>query len=100
RYAEATPAERGQLFRAVLEDVGGCKQRVERGGALAGSEASRRRVEEIVERILLRPHPWTSELVALRTIQTMSVLDLRNYKRLVWELGGYAADEPERSPPD
>ena len=100
RYAELPPSERELLFRAVVEDEGGCRARVERSGAVADAAEARARVEEAVERILLRPHPWTSELVALRTIQTMAVLDLRNYKRLVWELGGYAADEPERTPPD
>lgn len=99
RYADAGPRERELLFRAVLEDEEGSRKRIERAGALKSAHEAAARVEEIVKRILLRPHPWTSELVALRTIQTMSVLDLRNYKRLVWELGGYAKDEPERAPP-
>ncbi len=37
------------------------------------------------------------ELAALRTVQSLSVLDVRNYRRLVFELGGYAEDgeDPE-----
>ncbi len=32
------------------------------------------------------------ELAALRTVQSVSVLDVRNYKKLVFDLGGFAAD--------
>jgi hypothetical protein len=32
------------------------------------------------------------ELTALRAVQTLSVLDVRNYRALVFGLGGYADD--------
>ena len=32
------------------------------------------------------------ELAALRAVQSLSVLDIRNYRRLVFKLGGYAGD--------
>ena len=37
------------------------------------------------------------ELVALRTVQTLSVLDVRNYRDAVFHLGGFEAEgeDPE-----
>lgn len=37
------------------------------------------------------------ELVSLRAIQSLSVLDVRNYRALVFELGGYAQDGEDES---
>ncbi len=41
----------------------------------------------------------TREIAALRAVQSLSVLDVRNYRRLVFELGGYAVDgeSPEQA---
>jgi hypothetical protein len=46
-------------------------------------------VEEIVQNIIRNPSPWKEELVAIRTIQTLSVLDVQNYRQHVAELGEY-----------
>ena len=51
-------------------------------------EAAHMRVVEIV-RGASAVH---RELFALRTVQTLSVLDVRNYRRLVFEVGEFAAD--------
>ena len=37
-------------------------------------------------------HELRNELVSLRAIQSLAVLDVRNYRALVYELGDYAAD--------
>ncbi|MAG54798.1 MAG: hypothetical protein CMJ83_00750 [Planctomycetes bacterium] len=38
------------------------------------------------------PAPWTQQLVTLRTVQTLTCLDILNSRRVVTELGGYGAD--------
>jgi hypothetical protein len=45
-----------------------------------------------IARAWLHPEQITRELVALRTVQTLSVLDIQAYRRLVFELGGFAED--------
>jgi hypothetical protein len=44
------------------------------------------RLLDIVRRVDL----WSDEIVALRTLQTMTILDVDHYGRFVWELGRYA----------
>ncbi|MBK8979440.1 MAG: hypothetical protein IPM29_26370 [Planctomycetes bacterium] len=51
---------------------------------------------EIARRIYATRNDIARELAALRAIQTMSVLDVRNYRTLVFELGNYAADGEDR----
>jgi hypothetical protein len=46
-----------------------------------------------VDRVWRHPEQITRELVALRTVQTLSVLDVQAYRRLVFELGGYGEQE-------
>ena len=35
---------------------------------------------------------WTRKLMTVRTVQTLTVLDVRNYRDLVWEVGGYTKE--------
>ena len=39
-------------------------------------------------------HSWTDELVTLRTIQTLSILDIQNYRNYIWNIGDYEQDRP------
>jgi hypothetical protein len=41
------------------------------------------------------PDPWSRELVTLRAVQTLSILDLKTYCDLVAELGEYSAGTPD-----
>ena len=36
---------------------------------------------------------WTRKLVTVRAVQALTVLDLRNYRDMVWSVGEYQADE-------
>jgi hypothetical protein len=45
---------------------------------------------EILRTAAVFPESWSEQLVTLRTVQSLSVLDIRNYRRQVWSLGGYA----------
>lgn len=46
-------------------------------------------IDEILQQIIRNPSPWSEELIALRTIQTLSVMDVQNYRRHVARVGGY-----------
>ncbi len=46
-------------------------------------------IDEILQQIIRNPGPWTEELISLRAIQTLSVMDVQNYRRHVARLGGY-----------
>ena len=52
---------------------------------------------ELAREFFARRDNISRELVALRAVQTLSVLDVRNYRRLIFDLGGYAADGEDRS---
>jgi hypothetical protein len=52
------------------------------------------RLFDIIRRVDL----WSDQLVTLRTLQTMTILDVDHYCRSVWELGRYA-DLGEREAP-
>jgi hypothetical protein len=43
------------------------------------------------------PAPTARELTALRAVQSLSVLDVRNYRELVFEIGDYAADGEDQA---
>ena len=50
---------------------------------------------QVLDAIARDPATWSRQLVVLRTIQTLSVLDLETYCDLVAELGEYAPCAPE-----
>ena len=49
--------------------------------------------ENIIQNIVRNPTPWTEELLAIRTVQTLSVLDVLNYRGHVAILGEYPEKE-------
>lgn len=73
---------RGDLLRALGELTG-------RGRPLDPVEQARR----VFSGVGADPAPWSRQLVVLRAVQTMSVLDMKTYCDLVFELGEY--DEGE-----
>ena len=38
---------------------------------------------------MLRTDLWSDQVLTLRTIQTLTMLDVQHYTELVWTLGGY-----------
>ncbi len=55
-----------------------------------------------LQHVLLRTDLWSDQIVVLRTIQTLTLLDVHHYSTLVRELGGYApaaADSPAPAHP-
>jgi len=46
-------------------------------------------IDEIIESIILNSSSWSDELLSLRTIQTLSVMDVKNYRQYIAQLGNY-----------
>jgi hypothetical protein len=55
-----------------------------------GAQA-REQGERLLAEILRHPGRITEQLVTLRTVQTLAVLDVLNYRQHVYELGDYRA---------
>lgn len=53
-------------------------------------ETARIRLRDVIARTDL----WSDQILALRTIQTLTMLDVFHYSQMVWKLGGYEALEP------
>jgi hypothetical protein len=88
-YGEAGRKQKRILWRAVQTDVRNVRRRIMRLAESDSPEAAAERGRELLDEVLARPHSWTDEMVVLRTVQTMSVLDIRNYQVIVRTLGGY-----------
>ena len=44
---------------------------------------------EVLAHTALHPESWSEQLVTLRAVQSLAVLDVRNYRKQVFRLGGY-----------
>lgn len=55
--------------------------------------------ERILTELLRHPERITEQLVTLRTVQTLALLDVLNYRRHVYRLGAYAAEGDPPGPP-
>ncbi len=83
-------------WRAIVHNVDGV------GDALRvldepGVDVARERGVQKLATILRHPGRVSSQLVSLRTVQTLSLLDLRNYREHVHRLGDY---DPQDAPRD
>jgi hypothetical protein len=50
--------------------------------------------------VLLRTDLWSDQILVLRAVQSLTMLDLQHNCELVWNLGGYTRPEPGNSEPD
>jgi len=55
-----------------------------------GPDAARRAGLRVLADAARHPSPWSRQLLTIRTVQTLTCLDIRNSRRVVTELGGYA----------
>ncbi|QDV36086.1 ion transporter [Tautonia plasticadhaerens] len=44
--------------------------------------------------VMLRTDLWSDQILTLRTVQTLTMLDLQHYTELVWTLGGFGRLDP------
>lgn len=80
-------------WATLVADVDGARRAFDsvRGGE-AGRRAARNAAESRLADALRHPARITEQIVTLRAIQTLSLVDVREYRRHVWELGEYAAE--------
>ncbi len=48
--------------------------------------------------VILKADLWSDEIVVLRAVQTLAMLDVHHDCELVWSLGGYTDPEPDEPP--
>lgn len=92
----ATRRGRRRLRRAYVRDAN-VRGIVDAWNELGGSADPVAAAVERMRAIWLGGAELRRQLVSLRAIQSLSVLDVRNYRDLVFELGGYAEDGEDPS---
>ncbi|MEE2940759.1 MAG: hypothetical protein VX460_10275, partial [Planctomycetota bacterium] len=91
-------AQRRRVRRAawttLLADVDGARAAFE-AARLPERErsAARARAESRLADALRHPARITEQIVTLRAVQTLCLVDVRDYRRHVWRLGGYGEEE-------
>ncbi len=85
RYAEIGPAA---IRRACAQRVRGYGRRL--ACLTRGTEDPIEASRQVLQAVGRDPTTWSHQLLVLRTVQTLSVLDLKTYCDLVAELGEYA----------
>jgi hypothetical protein len=85
---------RRAAWRAVLHNVGGARDALICWDTLG--ERARETGERLLGEVLLHPGRITEQLVCLRAIQTLTILDVLCYREHVYALGRYAeiGDQP------
>jgi len=84
-----TPREQRWVFRAIRADYRGLRRLMMLGTTLSANVTPEDAAREIFHDVVVHPENWSEQLVTLRAVQSLSVLDVRNYRRQVWALGGY-----------
>lgn len=57
-------------------------------------------VKARMHEVLLRTDLWSDQILVLRAVQSLTMLDLQHNCELVWSLGGYEHPEPADGEPD
>ena len=96
---EVSARGRRRFKRAWLRDDGSTRSIVASWLELPAGVTPTERARELAVQVFRANGEVSRELVALRAVQSLSVLDVRNYRDLVFQLGGYAEDgeDPEIS---
>ena len=50
--------------------------------------------------VLLRTDLWSDQILVLRAVQSLTMLDVQHNCALVWDLGGYTSAEPGGTEPE
>jgi hypothetical protein len=80
-----------KVLRADVDGVRSCLVRIVEAGSTPPAEL-RAAGEQRLADALRHPTRVTEQLATLRTVQTLGLVDVRNYRRQVWSLGQYAED--------
>lgn len=84
--------ERRRLRAAHAAGIGETRSVIDAWNALPPHGMPAQRADDILRRAFHERDACRRDLAALRAIQSLSVLDVRNYRDLVFRLGDYAAE--------
>lgn len=79
-------------WRSLWADADGCRAAFDAMRSEQKGDTSQDQVEARLAEALRHPGRVTEQLVTLRTVQTLGLVDVRNYRRHVWSLGQYEKD--------
>jgi len=85
---------RRRAWRALLHDRHGTRGALKVWSTLGEERAFEQGLSVLAE-ILRHPGRVTEQLVTMRAIHTLALIDIRNYRGHVWNMGGYASEEPD-----
>ena len=93
RLGARLPARaRARLLRLHVRGDEAVRRHIAAWNALPKGTTPEQRVRELVARFEAEADDTLRDLVVLRTVQSLTVLDVRNYRDLVFRLGRYAED--------
>jgi hypothetical protein len=90
---QLTPGQRRQLLQTVRSDHHGIRPLMKLAGDLEYAGRTRLAAWDRLQEIVADRERLDEELLTLRTVQTLSVIDARHYRDLIRRLGGY--DQPD-----
>jgi len=93
-HGEGEAEERRAAWRATVHNMDGAADALHAWGV--HGDAASQRGETILARLLRLPERVTDQLVTLRIVQTLSLIDMLNYREHVFRLGRY--DEQGNDP--
>jgi hypothetical protein len=98
QHGQTERLARLRAWRAVEHDVDGVARALLAWHGL-GRDGAQREGEAALAEVLRHPGQITEQIVTLRAVQTLALIDLRNYREHIWRLGGFEADgdSPGRS---
>jgi len=94
---DLTPVERAAVRRAYGLDHRGTRAVVDAWRQLPAGVAPRQRALEVLRAVYRNGPAVRRDVLALRTVQSLAVLDVRNYRDLVFRIGEFEAsgEDPE-----
>ncbi|MHC4957524.1 MAG: hypothetical protein ACYTGN_04050 [Planctomycetota bacterium] len=95
-HGEKDRAARKAAWRATVRNTNGVRDALLAWDAEGDAAAARG--ETILADLLRHPERVSEQLVTLRTVQTLSLIDVRNYREHVYLLGDYGAAGDSKGP--
>ena len=97
-FRDRAPSDLSLLRRAYASNRGRVRSLMNDLHAAGGAERASENGLRTLASVARHPAPWSRQLLTLRTVQSLCVLDILNARDLVAELGGYPGCGPQDSP--
>ena len=93
------PSRRSRRRQRLFQAPGGLAPRIQKLVRRGLTGDARTSVHEMLRDIALHPGAWSTQLLTVRTVQVLSVLDLTHLRQAVEVLGEYAGETLESHVP-